>query len=47
MNLLEEEELRNNPILIYANKIDIKPATLKEVEDKLGFSNIKDRKIHI
>lgn len=45
--MLEEEELKNSLILIYANKIDKKPATLDEIEEKLGLNKIKDRKIHI
>lgn len=42
--LLEEEELKNCPVLVFANKQDLPTAlTLAEISNLLGLSNIKNR----
>ena len=48
MAMLEEEELNNTILLVFANKQDCKGAmTVAEVSQGLGLINIKDRQYHI
>jgi len=39
--VLEEEELKDIKVLIYANKMDIRTLPLSEITERLGLKNLK------
>jgi len=48
LSMLEEEELKNTILLVFANKMDMKGAASEvEVSQALGLHQIKERQWHI
>ena len=46
--MLDEDELRDSILLIYANKQDLPNAmSIKDIVDKLELNNLKNRQWHI
>ena len=45
--LLEDEDLRGIPVLVFANKLDLGINSVNSVADKMGLRDIKGREWHI